>query len=106
MTLYALGERRPELRGEAWVAETATVIGNVLLEAGASVWFNAVLRGDNELITLGENVNVQDGSVIHTDLGLPVVLERNVTGGQLVMLPGRGPGILIYLLMWAIMPKA
>jgi carbonic anhydrase/acetyltransferase-like protein (isoleucine patch superfamily) len=64
------------------------VIGNVLMEPNSSVWFNVTIRGDNDLITLGENVNVQDNSVIHTDSGFPVTLERNVSIGHLVMLHG------------------
>ena len=97
MTLYALGERRPELRGEAWVAETATVIGNVLLEDGASVWFNAVIRGDNELIALGRGSNVQDGAVLHTDPGYPLTLAADVLVGHQAMLHGCtvGEGSLI-----------
>jgi carbonic anhydrase/acetyltransferase-like protein (isoleucine patch superfamily) len=70
------------------VAQNAAVIGSVVLERNASVWFNVTVRGDNDVITLGENVNVQDGSVIHTDSSVPVVLERNVSIGHLVMLHG------------------
>lgn len=90
MTIFALGERAPILPpdGEYWVAPNAQVMGNVKLERNASVWFNAVLRGDNELITVGENSNVQDGSVLHTDPGSPIVIEANVTIGHLVMLHG------------------
>ncbi len=97
MALYALGTLRPELRGSAWVAETAAVIGNVLLEDGASVWFNAVLRGDNELITLGRASNVQDGAVLHTDPGFPLTLAAEVLVGHQAMLHGCriGEGSLI-----------
>ena len=70
--IYQLGERRVRAEGEYFIAESAMVIGNVLLRANASVWFNAVIRGDNELITIGENSNVQDGSVLHTDPGIPL----------------------------------
>ncbi len=63
-------------------------MGNVKLERNASVWFGAVLRGDNELITIGENSNVQDGSVLHTDPGSPLTIEANVTIGHMVMLHG------------------
>ena len=73
---------------EYWVADSATVMGSVLLKKGASVWFNAVLRGDTELITVGENSNVQDGSVLHTDPGCPLVIGANVTVGHKVMLHG------------------
>ena len=95
--IYSLGERRPEMRGEHWIAETAVVIGDVLLEEGASVWWGAVLRGDNERITLGRNANVQDGSVLHTDPGSPLVLGENVTVGHMAMLHGCeiGDGSLI-----------
>src|SRR5262249_33145515 len=64
------------------------VIGSVVMEPGASVWWSVTIRGDNDLITLGENVNVQDGSVIHTDGGIPVTLHRHVSIGHLVMLHG------------------
>jgi carbonic anhydrase/acetyltransferase-like protein (isoleucine patch superfamily) len=68
--LYRLGEFEVDIAGgDYFVADSADVIGRVRLENNASVWFNAVLRGDNELITVGENSNVQDGSVLHTDMG-------------------------------------
>lgn len=86
--IYSLGERRPEMRGDCFIAENATVIGSVLLENNASIWFNAVLRGDNDLITIGENSNIQDGSVLHTDFGMPLTVGRNVTVGHKVMLHG------------------
>ncbi len=88
MTLYALGARRPELRNDGWVADSASVIGNVLIEDGASVWFNAVIRGDNELITLGRGSNVQDGAVLHTDPGFPLTLAAEVLVGHQAMLHG------------------
>src|SRR5690606_4448561 len=72
---YRLGEFRVEAEPESWVAPTAALVGKVRLERGASVWFNCVLRGDNELIHIGENSNVQDGSVMHTDMGYPLTLE-------------------------------
>jgi len=86
--IYSLGERRPEMRGDFFIAENATVIGSVVLENNASIWFNAVLRGDNDLITIGENSNIQDGSVLHTDFGMPLTVGRNVTVGHKVMLHG------------------
>ena len=86
--IYALGDKRPEIRGEHWIAETAVVIGDVLLEEGASIWWNAVLRGDNERITIGRGSNVQDGSVLHTDMGSPLVLGADVTVGHMAMLHG------------------
>jgi carbonic anhydrase/acetyltransferase-like protein (isoleucine patch superfamily) len=86
--IYELGDRKPTFRGEYFVAPNAAVIGTVVMEANSSVWFNVSIRGDNDVITLGENVNVQDNSVIHTDGGIPVTLERNVSVGHLVMLHG------------------
>ena len=86
--LYSLGEYRIRAEGEYYVADSATVLGNVLLKAGSSVWFNAVLRGDNELITIGTGSNVQDGSILHTDPGFPLTLGMNVTIGHKVMLHG------------------
>lgn len=87
--LYRLGDASVDIRGEDyWIADNAAVIGNVALENNASVWFGAVLRGDNELITVGENSNVQDLSVLHTDHGFPLTIGRNVTIGHKVMLHG------------------
>lgn len=87
--IYSLGESRVEIAGEDYfVADNATVIGNVRLENNASVWFNAVIRGDNELITVGENSNIQDCSVLHTDPGVPLTIGKNVTVGHKVMLHG------------------
>lgn len=90
MAIYAIGDAKPILppEGEYWIAPNAQVMGNVKLEKNASVWFGAVLRGDNELISIGENSNVQDGSVLHTDPGSPLTIERDVTIGHLVMLHG------------------
>ncbi len=86
--IYQLGERQVRAEGEYFVAASAVVIGAVLLKCNASVWFNAVVRGDNELITIGENSNVQDGAVLHTDPGYPLVIGRDVTIGHKVMLHG------------------
>lgn len=90
MALYDFDGVRPQTpqSGNYWVAENATVLGNVILEENASVWFNAVLRGDNDPITIGENSNVQDGSVLHTDIGCPLVIGKDVTIGHMVMLHG------------------
>jgi carbonic anhydrase/acetyltransferase-like protein (isoleucine patch superfamily) len=85
---YSLGPSRVETHPESWVAPNATLVGKVKLEQGASVWFNAVLRGDNELIHIGENSNVQDGSVMHTDMGFPLTLGKGVTIGHKAMLHG------------------
>jgi carbonic anhydrase/acetyltransferase-like protein (isoleucine patch superfamily) len=88
VVLLQLEDRRVRARGDYWVADNAIVVGSVLLEPDASVWFNAVLRGDNELITVGEGSNVQDGAVLHTDPGCPQEIGRNVTIGHKVMLHG------------------
>jgi carbonic anhydrase/acetyltransferase-like protein (isoleucine patch superfamily) len=89
---YRLGDFRVETHPDSWVAPTATLIGKVKLEAGASVWFGAVLRGDNELIHIGENSNVQDGTVMHTDMGSPLNIGKSVTIGHNVMLHGCSVG--------------
>ena len=87
--LYKLGEAEVDIAGDDWfVAENAVVVGRVRLENNASVWYHAVLRGDNDLITVGENSNVQDLSVLHTDPGIPLTIGRNVTIGHKVMLHG------------------
>ena len=97
MPIYSLGPRRPELRGDCWIADNATVIGSVILERNASVWFNCVLRGDNDIIAVGEGANIQDGSVLHTDAGIGLSVGANVTVGHMVMLHGCriGDGSLI-----------
>lgn len=86
--IYSLGDRVPVLKGDNYVAPNASVIGSVVLERGANVWWNVTIRGDNDLITLGENVNIQDGSVLHTDEGVPLTLEKDVSVGHMVMLHG------------------
>jgi len=89
---YRLGDLRVETHPDSWVAPNATLIGKVRLQAGASVWFGAVLRGDNELIDIGENSNVQDGTVMHTDTGIPLTIGKNVTIGHNAMLHGCSVG--------------
>jgi len=86
--IYALGDERPRFEGDYWVADSAVLLGRVLLGHEASVWFNAVLRGDNELIRVGEGSNVQDGAILHTDPGLPLTVGRGVTVGHKAMLHG------------------
>ena len=96
--LFTLAERRVQLRGHRhYVAESATVIGNVILEDEASVWFHSVIRGDNDPITLGPRSNIQDASVLHTDAGIPMVIGASVSVGHQVMLHGCtiGEGSLI-----------
>ena len=99
MTVYDLNTTAPGLPkdGEYWVAPSASVIGNVQLKTNASIWFGAVLRGDNDTIVIGENSNVQDNSVLHTDHGYPLVIGPNVTIGHMVMIHGAtvGEGSLI-----------
>jgi carbonic anhydrase/acetyltransferase-like protein (isoleucine patch superfamily) len=99
MTIYALEGIAPEFPadGDYWVAPNAVLVGRVRLLKGASVWFGAVLRGDNDWITIGENSNVQDNSVIHTDPGQPVTIGTNVTVGHKVILHSTtvGDGSLI-----------
>ena len=86
--IYQLGDRKPTFHGDYFVADNAAVIGSVVMGPGASVWWNVTIRADNDLITLGENVNIQDGSVVHTDGGVQVSLAKNVSVGHLVMLHG------------------
>jgi carbonic anhydrase/acetyltransferase-like protein (isoleucine patch superfamily) len=92
MAIYQMGDDAPMLGERAWVAEGATVIGRVALGAGSSVWTGAVLRGDNEWITLGARCNVQEGAVMHTDMGFPLVLEDDVTVGHQAVLHGCSVG--------------
>ena len=95
--IYRLGDEEVRAEGDYWVADSAAVVGKVLLKNNASVWFNAVVRGDNDLITIGEGSNVQDGSVLHTDPGFPLTIGPHVTIGHKVMLHGCeiGEGSLI-----------
>ena len=86
--IYQLEERRVRAEGDFWIADSASVIGAVLLKHNTSVWFGAVLRGDREPITVGENSNVQDLAVLHTDPGCPLVIGDYVTVGHKAMLHG------------------
>src|SRR5687768_9353264 len=98
MPLFSLGERHVRLIGEHhYVAHDATVVGDVVLHANVNVWFQVVIRAENDRITLGENCNVQDASVLHVDPGYPMTLGRNVSIGHKVMLHGCsiGEGTLI-----------
>jgi len=90
MPIYELNGQAPDLPASVtyFIAETATVIGKVRLLEGASVWFGAVLRGDNEWIEVGENSNVQDNATCHTDLGFPLTIGKNCTIGHNVVLHG------------------
>ena len=99
MSVYNLGGVAPELPSddEYWIAPNATVVGRVVLKKSASVWFGVTVRGDNDPIVIGENSNIQDGSVLHTDEGVPLIIGDNVTVGHMVMLHGCtiGDGSLI-----------
>ncbi len=99
MALYELDGKRvtTPANGRFWVADNATVIGNVTLEEDASVWFGAVVRGDNEPIVIGARTNIQDGTVLHTDPGFPMTIGADCTIGHMVMLHGCtiGAGALI-----------
>jgi len=86
--IYELGDRKPRFAGDYFVADNAAVIGSVEFGRNANVWWGVTIRADNDLIRIGENVNVQDNSVIHTDGGIQVTLEKNVSIGHLVMLHG------------------
>ena len=88
MAIYSIGDRQPILGRDVWIAPNATIIGDVRLGDNASVWWNAVLRGDNDTIAIGAGSNIQDGSVLHADAGVPLTLGANVTVGHLVMLHG------------------
>ena len=90
MAIFNLGSVSPELpdENEYWIAPTAAVMGRVILKKNASVWWGAVLRGDNDPIIVGEGSNIQDGSVCHTDTGSPLTIGANVTVGHMVMLHG------------------
>jgi carbonic anhydrase/acetyltransferase-like protein (isoleucine patch superfamily) len=86
--IYTLDGIAPTLRGRCYVAPSAAVIGDVILDEDTSVWFGAVVRGDVERITIGRGSNIQDNSVLHSDPGAPLTLHENVTVGHMVMLHG------------------
>ena len=86
--IYRLGDLKLENNGASFIADNATLIGNIKLERDASIWFNVVIRGDNELITIGEGSNIQDGCVLHTDPGFELLIGKGVTVGHKAMLHG------------------
>ncbi len=86
--LYRLNDRVPEVGENVYIAPSADIIGSVVLEKDSSVWFNAVLRGDNDVITIGSGTNIQDGAVLHTDPGIPLTLGTGVTVGHQAMVHG------------------
>ena len=95
--IYSIGDRRTEFRGNYFIAESATVIGSVVLEDNASIWFQAVVRGDNDRIVVGKNSNVQDGAILHTDPDIELLIGADVTVGHMAMLHGCtiGDGTLV-----------
>ncbi|RZI41002.1 gamma carbonic anhydrase family protein [Herbaspirillum sp. HC18] len=97
MAIYQLGEHAPDIDSSAYVADSANIIGKVRIEANASIWFDVTIRGDNELITVSEGSNVQEGCILHTDPGFPLTVGKNVTVGHQAMLHGCtiGEGSLI-----------
>ena len=91
--IYSLGDKKIATDGDNyWIAPNAAVIGSVILKKDASIWFNATLRGDNDPIIVGQNSNIQDGSVCHTDDGMPLTVGDNVTVGHKVILHSCGIG--------------
>jgi carbonic anhydrase/acetyltransferase-like protein (isoleucine patch superfamily) len=97
MPIYTVGGRTPQISEDSWIAPNATVIGSVSLGNNSSVWWNSVIRADNEQIVIGEKTNVQDGCVLHADPGIPLTLADEVTIGHMAMLHGCsiGEGSLI-----------
>lgn len=95
--IYAFDGHTPEVDPDTWVAPGAHVMGKIALEAGASIWFGAALRGDNELIRIGAGSNVQENCVLHTDIGYPLTVGQNCTIGHAAILHGCtiGDGSLI-----------
>jgi carbonic anhydrase/acetyltransferase-like protein (isoleucine patch superfamily) len=85
---FKLGDKRVVVKGEHFIAHNATVVGNVCIGVDASIWFNVVIRGDNELISIGDQTNIQDGSVLHTDPGFALDIGTGVTVGHKAMLHG------------------
>ena len=88
MPVYALGDTTPDLAEDVWIAPGAHVIGRVRLEPGVGIWFGATLRGDNELISVGQGTNIQENCVLHTDMGFPLTIHAGCTIGHKAMLHG------------------
>jgi len=97
MSIYALDGHKPQIGEGSWIAHTATVIGDVRIGRDVSIWYNVVIRGDNEPIEIGDGTNIQDGSILHNDIGIPLTIGANVTVGHMAMLHGCiiGDGTLI-----------
>jgi carbonic anhydrase/acetyltransferase-like protein (isoleucine patch superfamily) len=88
MSIYQLGEMRPDIHETAWIADDANIIGNVELKEDSSIWFCATIRGDNEIVVVGKGANIQENTVLHTDIGFPLTIGENCTIGHKVMLHG------------------
>ena len=88
MAVYQLDVLTPQIADTAWVADNAQVIGHVQMAPDSSVWFSSVVRGDTATIRIGEGTNIQDGSVLHADVGMPLTLGKHVTVGHMVQLHG------------------
>jgi carbonic anhydrase/acetyltransferase-like protein (isoleucine patch superfamily) len=88
MPIYTFGDKQPQIADPVWIAPNAVIIGDVRLAKNVSIWWNTTVRGDNDPITIGENTNIQDGSVLHTDTGVPLTIGANVTVGHMAMLHG------------------
>ena len=88
MSIYQLGEMRPDIHETVWIADDANVIGSVELKEGSSVWFCSTIRGDNEIVVVGQGTNIQENTVMHTDIGFPLTIGENCTIGHKVMLHG------------------
>ncbi|MCL1826364.1 MAG: gamma carbonic anhydrase family protein [Betaproteobacteria bacterium] len=97
MSIYALDGLKPRIGEGSWIAHNATVIGDVRIGRNASIWYNVVIRGDNEPVEIGDGTNIQDGSILHNDVGVPLTIGANVTVGHMAMLHGCviGDGSLI-----------
>lgn len=97
LMIYQVDNKKPNFTGQYFIAPTATLIGDVIVENNVSIWFNVVIRADNDRISIGESSNIQDGSILHVDAGYPLSIGRNVTIGHKVMLHGCriGDGSLI-----------
>lgn len=98
MAFYSISEKKPQLKGEAhFIAPTATIIGDVVLHSHCSIWFNVVIRAENDRVSIGKNTNIQDLSMLHVDPGFPLTVADNVTVGHKVTLHGCtiGEGTLI-----------
>ena len=86
--IYSIDKNTPNYDDSNFIAENATIIGKVELNSDVSIWFNVVIRGDNDPIIIGKGSNIQDGSILHTDIGAPLTIGKNVTIGHKVMLHG------------------